>query len=201
MKLIKNSSEDEMILEFLKGEYNSVRFNKKLVDVLNKLKLGSKIIVEGNFNLEENGARKEIMKLFRGYPDSELFNNFPKKIEWKFVKFEEGDLDNIYYIDYDYWNLLSNNTSKVKEAAKLIKDGIEIYEVSNKPFLDGLEYIKSGKFSPVILLSCNDKKFLIIEGHSRMTVYGMDPEKFIGTYGFIGYCSKEEMEIYDSRMI
>ena len=39
MKLIKNSSEDEMILEFLKGEYNSARFNKKLVDVLNKLKL------------------------------------------------------------------------------------------------------------------------------------------------------------------
>lgn len=201
MKLIRNSSEDEMILEFLKGEYNSVRFNKKLVDVLNKLNLDSKIITEGNFNLEDNDTRKEIMKLFRGYPDSELFNNFPENIEWKFVEFEEDDLDNIYYIDYDYWNLLSNKTSKVREAAKLIKEGIEIYEVSNQPFLDGLEYIKSGKFPPVILLSCNDEKFLIIEGHSRMTVYGMDPDRFIGTYGFIGYCSKEEMEIYDSRMI
>ena len=44
MKLIKDSSENEMILEFLKGEYNSVRFNKKLVDVLDKLNLNSKII-------------------------------------------------------------------------------------------------------------------------------------------------------------
>ena len=201
MKLIKNSSEDEMILEFLKGEYNSVRFNKKLVDVLDKLNLNSKIIEEGKLELDENNVRKEIMKLFRGYPDSELFNNFPRNITWKFVEFEEGDIDNIYYIDYDYWNLLSNNTSKVKEAAKTIKEGIEIYEVSNQPFIGGLEYIKSGKFPPVILLSCNDDKFLIIEGHSRMTVYGMDPDKFVGTYGFVGYCSKEEMEIYDSRMI
>ena len=94
MKLIKNSSEDEMILEFLKGEYNSVRFNKKLVDVLDKLNLNSKIIEEGKLELDENNVRKEIMKLFRGYPDSELFNNFPRNITWKFVEFEEGDIDN-----------------------------------------------------------------------------------------------------------
>ena len=91
MNLIKNSSEDEMILEFLKGEYNSVRFNEKLVDVLNKLNLNSKIIEEGKLETNGNNTRKEIMKLFRGYPDKELFNNFPKNIDWKFVEFEDGD--------------------------------------------------------------------------------------------------------------
>ena len=139
------------------------------------------------------------MGLFRGYPDKELFNNFPKNIDWEFVQFDAEDLDKIYYINYDYWNELSNNTSKPVEASKNIRNGIEIYEVSNKPFLEGLNYIDS--FPPVILLTCNDYKYLIIEGHSRMTVYGLNPTTFKNTYGFIGHCSKEEMSLYDSRMV
>ena len=43
MKTIKHSSEDEMILEFLKGEYNSKRFNNDLINAINKLNLDSKI--------------------------------------------------------------------------------------------------------------------------------------------------------------
>ena len=50
------------------------------------------------------------------------------------MKLSSQDIDNIYYIDYDYWNELSNGTSKPTEAAKVIKSGKEIYEVSNQPF-------------------------------------------------------------------
>ena len=200
MKTIKHSSEDEMILEFLKGEYNSKRFNNDLINAINKLNLDGNVITNGNLlSNEENKSRKEIMGLFRGYPDKELFNNFPKNIDWEFVQFDAEDLDKIYYINYDYWNELSNNTSKPVEAAKNIRNGIEIYEVSNKPFIDGVNYIDD--FPPVILLTCNDYKYLIIEGHSRMTVYGLHPDRFNNTYGFIGHCSKEEMSLYDSRMV
>ena len=74
MKIVRNSNEDEMILEFLKGEYNSKRFNNDLINAINKLNLDSKIILEGNLlSNEENKSRKEIMGLFRGYPDKELF--------------------------------------------------------------------------------------------------------------------------------
>jgi hypothetical protein len=52
----------------------------------------------------------------------------------------------------------------------------------------------------VILLSCNPKKYLIIEGHSRMTIYGFNPDFFEGTFGYVGKVSKEEMCLYDSRM-
>lgn len=87
-------------------------------------------------NNEENLLRLKIMKLFRGYPDDELFENFPKIDEWSFMKLSSQDIDNVYYIDYDYWNELSNGTSKPTETAKVIKSGKEIYEVSNQPFLD-----------------------------------------------------------------
>lgn len=202
MNLIRKTNEAEMILEFLKGELNSKRFNENLNNAINELGLDSNIILNGNINDDqENIDRLKIMKKFRGYPDEELFERFPKIEEWKYLELNEKDIDNIYYIDYDYWNELSNGTSKPVEAAKVIKSGKEIYEVSNQPFLDGVEYNKINKFPPVILITCNDEKYLIIEGHSRMTVYGFNPSKLNGTYAYVGYTTEEEMKKYDQRML
>lgn len=202
MNLIRKTNEAEMILEFLKGELNSKRFNEDLNNAINELGLDSNIILNGNINDDqENIDRLKIMKKFRGYPDEELFERFSKIEEWKYLELNEKDIDNIYYIDYDYWNELSNGTSKPVEAAKVIKSGKEIYEVSNQPFLDGVEYNKINKFPPVILITCNDEKYLIIEGHSRMTVYGFNPSKLNGTYAYVGYTTEEEMKKYDQRML
>lgn len=202
MKLIRKTNEAEMILEFLKGELNSKRFNEDLNNAINELGLDSSIILNGNIEDEqENNDRLKIMKKFRGYPDEELFERFPNIEEWKFLELNESDIDNIYYIDYDYWNELSNGTSKPVEAAKVIKSGKEIYEVSNQPFLDGVEYNKTNKFPPVILITCNNEKYLIIEGHSRMTVYGFNSNKLNGTYAYVGYTTKEEMKKYDQRVL
>ena len=202
MKLIRKTNEAEMILEFLKWELNSKRFNEDLNNAINELGLDSSIILNGNIEDEqENNDRLKIMKKFRGYPDEELFERFPNIQEWKFLELNESDIDNIYYIDYDYWNELSNGTSKPVEAAKVIKSGKEIYEVSNQPFLDGVEYNKTNKFPPVILITCNNEKYLIIEGHSRMTVYGFNSNKLNGTYAYVGYTTEEEMKKYDPRML
>lgn len=202
MEKIRVSNEDEMILEFLKGEIKSKRFNEKLKETLKILNLDSNIINDGNIlDAEENLLRLKIMKIFRGYPNEELFEKFPKIYEWNLMKLKSQDIDNIYYIDYDYWNELSNGTSKPTEAVKVIKSGKEIYGVSNKQFYDGKKYIKENKFPPVILITCNDEKFLIIEGHFRMTVYGFDPSKLDGTFAYVGYCKQDEMEKYDARML
>ena len=202
MNLIRKTNEAEMIFEFLKGELNSKRFNENLNNTINELGLDSNIILNVNINDDqENIDRLKIMKKFRGYPDEELFERFPKIEEWKYLELNEKYIDNIYYIDYDYWNELSNGTSKPVEAAKVIKSGKEIYEVSNQPFLDGVEYNKINKFPPVILITCNDEKYLIIEGHSRMTVYGFNPSKLNRTYAYVGYTTEEEMKKYDQRML
>ena len=141
MKIIRESSEDEMILEFLKGELSSKRFSQNLLNILNELNIDKDIIIKGDINSkEQNIIRKQIIHKFRGYPNKELFNKFPKTESWKIVEFDTNDLDNIYYINYDYWNELSNNTSKPKAAAKNIMEGIEIYDVYRINF--GYENIK-----------------------------------------------------------
>ncbi len=202
MKFIRNSTEDEMILEFLKGEINSNRFNNDLIQTLKKLDLDKDIIINGDVsNQTENKERLKIISLYRGYPNKELFNNFPLIKEWKYMQLSAEDLKNIYYINYDYWNELSNNTSSPIEAAKNINDGIEIFGISNKQYIEGAKYLEHNMFPPVILITCNDEKYLIIEGHLRMTSYALNPEKLEGTHAYVGYCSPKDMKKYDPRMI
>ena len=92
-----------MILEFLKGELNSKRFNEDLNNAINELGLDSSIILNGNIEDEqENNDRLKIMKKFRGYPDEELFERFPNIEEWKFLELNESDIDIIGQNVRDY---------------------------------------------------------------------------------------------------
>ena len=57
MKKIRNTNESEMILEFLKGEINSNRFDNELIKVLEQLGLNRDIIINGDIsNQEENNS-------------------------------------------------------------------------------------------------------------------------------------------------
>ena len=62
MELIRNSNENEMILEFLKGEINSKRFSSKLYSILKSLNISSDIINNGDIsNDNENKIRLNII--------------------------------------------------------------------------------------------------------------------------------------------
>lgn len=202
MKKIREATEDEIILVFLQEEIESERFCNDIKKILGLLKIDENIIRKGNpGNRNENEIRKRVLGLFRGYPDREIFENFPKMLKWEFVEFEDSDFEKFFYIDYDYWNELSKGTSKPSVAAESISEGIEIFGVSNEPMFLAKEFLKTGSFPPIIAYTCGNQKYLLLEGHKRMTIYGMVTEKFKGSFGYIGYCSKEDMEKKDRRMV
>lgn len=195
MKIIRNSSEDEMILAFLSGEINSKRFGEELRRVIIELGNSPDIILSGDYTSEsQNKVRRDILSKFRGYPDREIFDNYPKNINWVLVSFESTDLCKLRYIDYSYWNELSNGTSCPIDAAINIENGVEIFGVSNKNFLDGKNALETGAaFPPVIALASDDKCIILLEGHARATAYALAPKYFTNTPGFIGFCSEEEL--------
>lgn len=49
--------------------------------------------------------------------------------------------------------------------------------------MNGEKLLKFKKFPPIIVLTSNEEKYLIIEVHSRMTIYGLNPNKFVNAYG------------------
>jgi len=203
MRRIKASSENEMILEFLKMEFDSERFNAKIEAVLKEMCINSDIISNGNIVCEqENVLRAEILKRFRGYRDKEIFENFPANIEWIWTEFDREDIFKILYIEYSYWNELSNYTGSPLEAAKTIISGKMIYDVPNDRAINGANKLKEGHiFPPLIFLTDeNERRYIVLEGHSRITAYGLVPDLFQNVSVLLGVCERKDLEKWYGKM-
>ncbi len=201
MKIIRKSNEDEVVLNFLTGELESVRFNVELKKTLKYLNLSETIIKNANLNdKKENILRKEILGEFRGYGKNVgLFENFPKIESYTLCQFSAEDLKNIYYINYSYWNELSNHTSSPLEAAKNIINGKDIFNISNEPFIKGTKLLEKGEnFIPMIFLTCDNKRFIVLEGHSRITIYALRPKYFNNIKCFVLKCAKDALDKWNS---
>ncbi len=197
MNMLRTSSEDEMISEFLMAEYHSDRFSENIKKVMKKRFLDESIILSADLNNpNENIARKKLLGEFRGYGlNRQLFENFPNEIQWTLCNFVSYDLIKIRYIDYSYWNELSKGTHSPLIAAQTILNGIEIYNQSNEGFMKAAEYIKSGgTFSRPILLTSDLEHFIIVEGHFRITAFALVPKHFNNIECFVGKCSSDALK-------
>lgn len=202
MQIIRSATQDQVVLSFLQGEFESSRFGDELRQTLDFFDFPHSLITHGDFcDTKQNEDRLKVFKKFRGFPDQDLFERFPKDIEWNYVQFSKADFFNCYYINYSYWNELSDFSSLPEIAAKNIQKGKIVFDVPNDNFLKGKDLLGKKQFAPVILISCNPQKNLIIEGHSRMTIYGFNPNYFEGTFGYVGKVLPQEMFVYDKRMI
>jgi hypothetical protein len=196
MHKIGKSNENEMVYEFLKMEITSDRFAEKIESILKEMDISKDIITDGNTISErENVLRAEILKRFRGYRSKELFENFPSKINWIWALFDREDISKILYIEYSYWNELSDYTGSPLEAAKTILSGKTIYGVSNDRSIEGAQRLKEGhRFPPLIFLTDeSESRYIILEGHGRMTAYGLVPSLFQNVSVLLGYCTLEEL--------
>ena len=169
-----------MIAVFLQAETNSLRFGNNLLKTLEKFKAPKSIIEKPNLDdKEENKLRKKIIADYRGYGKStELFENFPKDVQWEWISLSQDDLKKLKYINYDYWIELSGGSRLAQDAAENIKRGIEIFNESNERFFDAAKsLVKGEKFPPMILVSTDKSDCIVIlEGHLRLTAYMLEPK-------------------------
>ena len=203
MRKIKPSNENEMIYEFLKMEISSDRFSKKINTVLNEMRVDKLVITNGNLKSEnENFLRAEILRRFRGFNNEEIFENFPSKIDCFWTVFDREDLPKMLYIEYSYWNELSGYTGSPLEAAKTILAGKTVYDVPNDGAISGSKWLKAGnKFPPMIFLTDkSESRYIILEGHGRMTAYGLVPDLFQNVPALLGYCETEELKKWYGEM-
>ena len=200
MKILRESSENEMILEFLKAESISERFSQQIKKTMEKLDIDENVVFSANLQSEiENMQRKKLLGEFRGYGlGKDLFENFPTHItEWRLCSFSRSDLEKIRYIDYSYWNELSAQTHKPLVAAETIRRGILIYDLSNDGFLRAAEYIKNGGIFPKLFFLTSDyENFVIVEGHFRMTAYALSPECFNEIEVIVGKCDRAKLDLW-----
>lgn len=203
MRILRPSDENEMVYEFLKMELDSDRFSEEIQSVLHELNLDRTLIDNGDINSDaENEQRKKVLGQFRGYRDSKIFERFPSRIDWVWTSFDNEDISKIIYIEYSYWNELSDYTGFPLEAAKTISAGKTIYGIPNDRALSGARKIRDGHtFPPMIFLTdSSQQRYIILEGHSRMTVYGLVPEMFRNVSVLLGYCDSDELNNWYGKM-
>ena len=203
MRKIKSSNEDEMVYEFLKTEINSDRYRESIESVLKEMQVNEDIIINGNtISEQENTLRAEILRRFRGWRDKELFENFPIKIEWVWTEFDRADILKIIYIEYSYWNELSFYTGSPLEAAKYVLSGKTLYDMPTDGAVKYAQWLINGnRFPPMIFLTDNsEQRYIILEGHCRMTAYGLVPVLFQDVSVLLGYCKREELDKWYGEM-
>jgi hypothetical protein len=117
------------------------------------------------------------LDIYRKYSTrEELFEGFPDDVKWQQEIWEMPRLLESLYIDYDYWNELSNKTRSPLVAAKNILADKEVFNISNKPFLNFQSKNQAINFEHIILVKENPTslKTVILEGHSRVTIYALN---------------------------
>jgi hypothetical protein len=177
MKIIKEATEDEMVLAFLRAELHSDRWKDKVGKILLKYDVESKLIDEADLhNKTENKLRLKVLGDLRGYRrNTKLFKDFPKpkEVKWFRARLQRKELGKVKYINYSYWNQLTGGSGLVVDGVKTIKKGIEVLEVGNDQYIKLADHVnKGGKFPEIILIGKNEGKELsVVEGHVRITSF------------------------------
>ena len=180
MRFERASSEEEMVSLFLRAEIGSKRWRPRLLEILHELKCPVSLLEETSVTRKDhNELRAEVLSRFRGYGHNrDLFEDYPPNIAWHWVVLDREELGRMKYVDYSYWNLLSGGSRRPMDAVHTIRNGTEIYGVSNQASLDGLEAVRQGItfLEPILVAPDPNGDLVILEGHGRMTIYALAGE-------------------------
>jgi hypothetical protein len=179
MRTIRPITEHEMVAVFLKGELDSPRFRPRLDEVLARLGLDHEVIASPDVeHPEQNDARSLVLGEMHGYQqERSLFRLFPNDVLWERALFDAGDLRQVYYIDYSYWNELSSGSRRPEDGARAIEQGVVVYGQRHELFWELVVAMKSGaRLSTPIVVTHDRQKLVVLEGHLRLTAYMHAPE-------------------------
>ena len=204
MHKIRPSCENEMVHEFLKMELDSARFAEGIESALRRCGVDKGLITSGDIKSErENALRTKVLGLSRGYGmDDGVFINYPSSISWFWVVLNKHDAAKTLYIEYSYWNELSNYTGSPIEAAKAVLQGKTAFDIPNDNFVNIHQKLKGGAaFPPLIMLTDpSEQRYILLEGHTRMTGFCIDTSLFNNIPALLGYCNDKELGRWYGKM-
>jgi hypothetical protein len=180
MQVLHDITEDEMVATFLHAELHSERFGAALRHLLQRDHMSQQVIVSPDLrNPTENHYRLRLLGEFRGYGQNrDLFESFPSTVAWQRVQLTAAEVLRIKYIDYSYWNDISNGTRLPTEAAKTIRAGRLIFgRMPTDGFLRIAAALENGATFPELIAvrASTAADIVVVEGHVRLTVYALVP--------------------------
>ncbi|HEY7981138.1 MAG TPA: hypothetical protein VID19_06615 [Candidatus Eremiobacteraceae bacterium] len=176
-EFVRDSNEDEMVLEFIKAE----SISKDWLDYYNFPDGFSYEELIGNADLRDdyqNSVRRSMLN-YRGYATrTALFAGFPLQVQWNFQRFSIAEIVDFKYANIAPWSYLAGHTRLVREGVDAIGEdpqrvvGLGIH-------LEKLEAIrerlKSGVVLARLIVAAVGPTYVIVEGQMRATALAALP--------------------------
>ncbi|MEV6006048.1 hypothetical protein AB0M29_04510 [Streptomyces sp. NPDC051976] len=176
MRILGESSEDEMVACFLRGELSSRRFGGNLRSRLVAAGHTERLLTHPDLgDAAANLARRALLAATRGYgEDRDLFAGFPGDVAWTRALLSRDEAARVRYVEYSYWVALSGGSRRPSDAARRIEAGQRAFDVPNEPFVDAAHAFAGGeRFPPLILVGESPDTLVCLEGHVRLTAYAL----------------------------
>ena len=194
VRIISDSSEDEMVACFLLGELKSARFGAGIRQALAAAGRSERLVADADLaDPAENRARRALLATVRGYGENrDVFEDFPGDVRWIRAVLAASELARVRYIEYSYWNELSGGSRLPGDAAERIRAGTRVFGVSNGRFIAAARAVRRGEhFVPLILAGPRPETLVCLEGHLRLTAYALagfpaEVECLVGTAPTMG---------------
>jgi hypothetical protein len=172
-ELIRSSSEDEMILEFVKAELESPIYRDRC-----KISSGytrAELVDHPDLKNPDHNAARLSMLFYRGYATrSSSFTGFPRKVAWTLHRFTLAEVGSFKYAKVPPWSTLVDNDRLVSDGAMEIenaRDRALSLKVPVKAILDVRRKFESGVGFARLIVAEVDGSYVIVEGHARATAF------------------------------
>lgn len=173
MRVVAQSSEDEMVAVFLRGELGSERFGPSVREALTRAGAPAQVVTCPNLaDARENALRRRLLTETRANDTRDgVFGGFPDDVRWERVVLARSELVDVRYIDWDYWLELSGGSRSPVDAARRIREGVAPSGLSTDGFLVAAEHARD-EWPPLIVCAAgDDEPLVVLEGHVRLTAY------------------------------
>jgi hypothetical protein len=177
------STADEMVLTFVRAEFDSTTFCGRYNSAL--INLGwdrANLIDNASLNdPNQNCARADLLRQVRGWDNSCLFLNFPRDVTWRRVNVNNGELANFLYAGDPPLTKISGGSRRVGDGARNVEAGTALQDFSER--VAGITArIKSNERLPdLIAVGADDGHFVLVDGHGRATAYVLSKPTYLIT--------------------
>jgi hypothetical protein len=178
MRVIRQSTEAEVVAVFLRAELDSPRYGERIGELLPAAGLDESALLAPELeDADANTRRAGVLEEHRAWLRREgLFGGFPEDVDWSLVALAPEEVLSILYIDWDWWLRVSGGTRLPLDAAARIRAG----EVpgstaeSHKPIAARLR--TDGPPELIVASTPDLARLVALEGHVRLTAYALFPE-------------------------
>ena len=181
MRELERLTEHDMIAAFVRAELHSERFGAAVRTAMRRHGVRRRVVERPNTsNDAQNAQRLAVLRDHRRYGlDDSLFARFPyDDVVWARVALTRDETLAIHYVDDDYWVELSGGTRLPTEAARRIRAGNVDPERARNFLRIAVALDRGATFHEMIAVTAGgDAPLVALEGHLRLTVYALRPER------------------------